>query len=413
MLFRPAVPHVPKVFRRSMTTPPPSNKLRLMVDRVGLTYFRLIFDRLTLVVATGYKLNRSVQSLFPPRRIAMKKPVALALAVIVAAVGGWAALRWTTEWRWIESTDDAYVEGDITPILPKVAGYIVELRAEDNRPVAKGDVLMRIDDRDYRARVEEARAQLSARRAALVQLDQKIAVQDSVIAQSGASVVSARAEVARARADHERTARLVREDYVSRQRFDATLADSAKAEAGLAGSGAQAQGARRQLAVLITERTIAEAQTEQAQAALTLAEVDLEATVIRAPVDGMIGNRAVREGQYVRTGQTLMAVVPLASVWVDANYKETQLGRIRPGQKAMIAVDALGGREIEGRVDSFAPASGARFSLLPPENATGNFTKVVQRVPVRIRLTAGAEQAGLLRPGLSVTAHIDTREQTP
>jgi len=340
----------------------------------------------------------------------MKKPAALALALIVATAGSWAAYRWATEWRWIETTDDAYVEGDITPILPKVPGHVVQLIAEDNRPVVKGDVLVRIDDRDYRARVDEARAVLAAKRASLTQLDQKIAVQESVIAQSGASVASARAEVVRARADHERTARLVREDFVSRQRFDITQADAAKAEAGLAGTGAQAQGARRQLAVLMSDRIIAEAEADQAKAALDLAEVDLEATVIRAPVDGMVGNRAVRDGQYVRTGQTLLAVVPLASVWVDANYKETQLTHIRPGQPATIVVDAFGGREIEGRVDSFAPASGARFSLLPPENATGNFTKVVQRIPVRIRLAGDNPLAGLLRPGLSVTAHIDTRE---
>ncbi|SEH27057.1 HlyD family secretion protein [Magnetospirillum fulvum] len=340
----------------------------------------------------------------------MKKPAAITLALIATLAGSWAAYRWATEWRWIETTDDAYVEGDITQIQPKVPGHVVQLIAEDNHAVAKGDVLVRIDDRDYRARVDEARAVLAAKRASLVQLDQKIAVQETVITQSGASVASARAEVARARADHERTSRLVREDFVSRQRFDVTQADAAKAEAGLAGSGAQAQGARRQLGVLISERAIAEAEADQAKAALDLAEIDLEATVIRAPVDGIVGNRAVRDGQYVRTGQNLLSVVPLASVWVDANYKETQLSRIRPGQKATIAVDAFGGREIEGRVDSFAPASGARFSLLPPENATGNFTKVVQRVPVRIRLAEGNPLAGQLRPGLSVTAQIDTSE---
>lgn len=343
----------------------------------------------------------------------MKKPAALALALLAATAGSWAAYRWVAEWRWIESTDDAYVEGDITPIQPKVPGHIVQLNVGDNSPVAKGDILIRIDDRDYRARVEEARAALMAKQASLVQLDQKIAVQETVIAQSGASVASARAEVARARADHERTARLVREDFVSRQRFDLTQADAAKAEAGLAGSGAQAQGARRQLAVLMSERAVAQAEVERAKAALDLAEIDLEATVIRAPVDGMVGNRAVRDGQYVRTGQNLLSVVPLATVWVDANFKETQLSQIRPGQKATIAVDAFGGREIEGRVDSFAPASGARFSLLPPENATGNFTKVVQRVPVRIRLAEGNPLAGQLRPGLSVAAHIDTREPAP
>ncbi len=340
----------------------------------------------------------------------MKKPIAIALATAALLVGGWAGSRWFSEWRWIESTDDAYVDGDITAVLPKVAGYVVELRAEDNRPVAKGEILLRIDDRDYRAKVDEAGGQVAARLAQLEQIDERRAVQDSVIAQSGASIVAARAEVVRAKADHERTTRLVREDYVSRQRFDVTKADAAKAEAGLTGSGAQLQAARRQIAVLASERTMALAQLEQAKAALALAQTDLEATVIRAPVDGVIGNRAVRDGQYVRPGQTLLAVVPLASVWIDANFKETQLTRMKPDQKVEIAVDAYPGQTIDGRLDSFAPASGAKFSLLPPENATGNFTKVVQRVPVRIRVAQDNPLAGRLRPGLSVVVRVDTRE---
>ena len=339
----------------------------------------------------------------------MKKPALVVILALALTGGGWAGWRWFADWRWVESTDDAYVEGDITPIAPKVAGYVVDLGVGDNQRVAAGDVLLRIDDRDYKARVDSARADLAARVAALGQIEQKIAVQEAVIAQSGAGIAAARAEVERARADHERTSRLVREAFVSRQRFDATRADAAKAEAGLAGSGAQAQVARRQLAVLVSERAVALAQRDQAQAALDLALVDLEATVIRAPADGVVGNRAAREGQYVRPGQTLMAVVPLDSVWVDANFKETQLGRIRPGQVARVRVDAFPGVTLEGRVDSFAPASGARFSLLPPENATGNFTKVVQRVPVRIRLPAGHPLAGALRPGLSVIAEVETK----
>ncbi len=339
----------------------------------------------------------------------MKKPIAIAAVLIAVAAGGWSMLRWSQEWRWMESTDDAYVDGDITAISPKVAGHVVELMARDNRPVARGDVLLRIDDRDYRARVDEATGQVRARLAQLVQIDDKVTVQEAVITQSGAGISAARAEMVRAKADFERSRRLVREDYVSRQRFDVSQADAARAEAGLTGSGAQLQASRRQLAVLASERSVAMAQLEQARATLIVAETELEATAIRSPVDGVVGNRAVRDGQYVRPGQTLLAVVPLGEVWIDANFKETQIGRMTPGNRVEIKVDAFPGAVIGGRVDSFAPASGAKFSLLPPENATGNFTKVVQRIPVRIRVDRDNPLAGQLRPGLSVVVKVDTR----
>ncbi|OAN50365.1 hemolysin D [Paramagnetospirillum marisnigri] len=343
----------------------------------------------------------------------MKKPVAALMVLGLLAGAGWTASRWASDWRWQEATDDAYVDGDVTAILPKVSGYVVELRGQDNRPVAKGEVLLRIDDRDYRAKVEEARAQVAARMAQLIQIEDREAVQRSVIAQSGATITAARADVVRARADFERTQRLVREDFVSRQRFDLMAADAAKAQASLTGSGAGLQAAQRQLAVLASEKVMVQAQMEQAKAALTLADTDLEATVVRAPVDGVVGNRAVRDGQYVRPGQMLMAVVPLGRVWIDANFKETQLGRIRAGQKVLIKVDAFPGQSITGRVDSFAPATGSKFSLLPPENATGNFTKIVQRVPVRILPDDDNALKGLLRPGLSVVVTVDTRDPPP
>ena len=339
----------------------------------------------------------------------MKKPVLLAVAsVALIAVGG-TGVRWATEWRHVETTDDAYVEGDITNMAPKVSGHVVEVAVTDNQAVKAGDVLVRIDDRDFRARVAEARAIVAARKASAAQLDDKVAVQQALLTQAGAGIASAQADLRRSRADLERTQRLVKEDYVSRQRYDAQAAEAAKAEAGVKGSSAQAVGAKRQLAVLEAERDIAEAQLAQAEAQLSLAESDLDATIIRAPADGVIGNRVAREGMYVRTGQHLLSVVPLARVWVDANYKETQIGSIHPGAQARITVDAYPGIEVAGTVTGFSPASGAKFSLLPPENATGNFTKVVQRVPVRIQLPADNPLAGKLRPGLSVVAHIDTR----
>ena len=331
----------------------------------------------------------------------------LALALICAAAFfGW---RWFTEGRFVESTDDAYVDGDITNLSPKVSGTVVEVAAGDNQAVSAGQVLVRIDDRDYRAKVAEVRAQLAARRATLEQLDEKVAVQRAVQAQAGAGISAARADLTRSRQDLERATRLVRDDFVSRQRYDTQAAEAAKAEAGLKGSNAQAEAARRQIAVLDGDRTVAEAQVAQAAAQLEVAEADLAATVIAAPVDGVIGNRIVRVGNYVRPGQQLLSVVPVRSVWIDANFKETQLTRLRPGQTAHVVVDAYPDVALVGTVDSFSPATGAKFSLLPPENATGNFTKVVQRVPVRIHVAAGGPLAGRLVPGLSVLVRIDTR----
>jgi membrane fusion protein (multidrug efflux system) len=338
----------------------------------------------------------------------MKKPILLLLAVftlVAAAATGW---RWYSDWRFVESTDDAYVEGDITHLAPKVAGHIAEVAVTDNQPVKAGDLLVRLDDRDQRARLADAVALVAARAAQFEQLDDKVAVQQALLVQAGAGISAAQADLVRSRADLERTRTLVRDDYVSRQRFDTQAADAAKAEAGVRGTSAQANAARRQIAVLEADRAVARAQLDQARAQQSLAESDVDATLIRAPVDGVIGNRVARAGMYVRPGQHLLSVVPLGSVWVDANFKETQLGRLRPGLAAEISVDAFAGAVITGHITGFSPASGARFSLLPPENATGNFTKVVQRVPVRIALPAGHPLSGRLLPGLSVVVRVRT-----
>lgn len=339
----------------------------------------------------------------------MKKIIlrVLALALLSAAI--LTTGRWYFHGRFLETTDDAYMEGDITNLTPKVSAHVVEVTVADNQRVKAGDVLIRLDDKDYRAKAAEAGATLAARRATLAQLDDKVAVQQAVLAQAGAGISAAKADLTLSRQDLERASRLVKEDFVSRQRYDTQAAEAAKAAASLQGSSAQATAAKRQLAVLEADRDVAQAQVEQAQAQLELARADLEATVIRAPVDGIIGNRVARLGAYVRPGQHLLSVVPVDSVWVDANYKETQLTHLRPGQHASIKVDAFPDTVLDGVVDSFSPASGAKFSLLPPENATGNFTKVVQRVPVRIRLAADNPLAGRLVPGLSVIATIDIR----
>lgn len=339
----------------------------------------------------------------------MKKIILRVVAlcfVIAASIFGW---RWYADGRFMESTDDAYVEGDITNMTPKVAGHVVEVVVDDNQRVKAGDVLIRIDDGDYRAKAAEAAAVLAARKATLLQLDDKVAVQQAVMAQAGAGISAAKADLTRSRQDLERTRSLVKEDFVSRQRFDTQTAEAAKAAAGLQGSNAQATAAKRQLAVLEADRDVAEAQVAQAQAQLDLAQADLAATIIRAPVDGVIGNRVARLGHYVRPGQHLLSVVPVDEVWIDANFKETQLNRLRPGQTVTVVIDAFPGQPLTGTVTGFSPATGSKFSLLPPENATGNFTKIVQRVPVRITIPHDGPLAGRLVPGLSVVVKVDTR----
>ncbi|CAA7611792.1 HlyD family secretion protein [Magnetospirillum sp. UT-4] len=338
----------------------------------------------------------------------MKKRLPAVVALLALTAAAFAGWRWYADWRLVQTTDDAYVEGDITNLAPKVAGLVAAVEVGDNQAVKAGDVLVRIDPRDFAARVAEAEAVVAARQAALEQLDDRAAVQRAAMAQAGAGIAAARADVTRSRADLERTRQLASSDFASRQRLDAQAAEAAKAEAGLKGSSAQATQAERQLAVLESERAVAAAQLEQARAQLELARSDLDGATIRAPMDGVIGNRVARAGMYVRPGQHLLAVVPLAGLWVDANFKETQLAAMRPGQSALLEFDAFPGTVVEGRVASFSPASGAKFSLLPPENATGNFTKVVQRVPVRIGLPAGHPLDGRLAPGLSAVVRVRT-----
>ena len=342
-------------------------------------------------------------------RARIKRTLMAVVAVLVlagAATGGW---YWWTTLRFIESTDDAYVRSDVAVISPQVEGYVRAVRVADNQAVRVADVLVTIDDRDFQARVAAAEADLAAKAAAVQSMTGQITLQRSLIAQAAAAVPRAEADLTLARQDHERYERLARDDFASGQRFQIATADLKKAEAGLAESQAALASARNRQAVLEAELSKAEAERRQAEASLELARTDLDRTVIRAPEAGVIGNRGVRVGELVRPGDQLMALVPLPEVYVVANFKETQLDRMRPGQPVEIEVDALPGRRFHGRVESFAPGTGSEFSLLPPENATGNFTKIVQRVPVRIEVPADGPLAGLLRPGLSVVASVDTR----
>ena len=340
-----------------------------------------------------------------------KSRKALKLAVAAAAVLGAGAYagHWWLDGRFLEKTDDAYVGGDVTVISPRVAGYIAELKVSDNQLVHAGDLLARIDDRDYRAALAKADGAVHAEEAALTNVDAQASLQDALIRQSQAEIDAAAAEEVRTRDDQHRYATLVRTNAVSveaAQRADASFksarANSDKARASLL-------AARRQLDVIQSQRQQAQAALEQAIAARDLARLDLGYTELRAPVDGYIGNRRARVGSYVAAGTQLLAVVPAQGLWVDANFKEDQLARMQPGQAVTIEADILPGKVFHGHLDSLAPATGAQFSILPPENATGNFTKIVQRVPVRVHLDDVDGRLGNLRPGLSVLVEVDTR----
>jgi len=341
----------------------------------------------------------------------MRKLFWFLLLILVVGLGAGAGWHWWTVWRFQQSTDDAYVQSDITVISPKVEGYLKEVRVEENQPVAAGDVLFVVDDRDFAAKLAQAEAAVATEQAIVATYASRLKFQQAMIEQAAATVESAQTDLTRAQLDYKRYAALVSTDYASRQRYESAEADTRKAEAALGKARAALGAEQTQLTVLDSQKHEEEARLEQARAARRLARNDLDNTVIRAPVAGIAGNRAGRTGQYVKPGTQLLSLVPLPYVYVTANFKETQLTHMRPGQPAEIAVDAYPDEPLTGHIESFAPASGAQFSLLPPDNATGNFTKIVQRVPVRIALPADAPVARRLRPGLSVTVMVDTRSE--
>ncbi|HVC56723.1 MAG TPA: HlyD family secretion protein [Stellaceae bacterium] len=338
----------------------------------------------------------------------MRKIVVLLVVMIVLALAGGGGWRWWTVWRFEEATDDAYVQSDITVISPKIEGYIETVPVDDNQRVKKGQPLVVIDDKDFAAKVAQAEAAVSSEEAAVETDESRLELQRAMIDEAKAEVAAAEAEKARADLDYQRYKELMASDVASRQRFETAQADDVKAAAALSQKRAALVAAIGTLRVLRAQRDEEKAKRQQAAANLRLARNEFGNTIIRAPVDGVTGNGSAEPGQYVKPGSQLMVVVPLPSVYVIANFKETQLTHMRPGQPAEISVDAYPDHPIKGRIESFAPASGAEFSLLPPDNATGNFTKIVQRVPVRIALPPDNPLAQLLRPGLSVTVTVET-----
>ncbi|MFT3691152.1 HlyD family secretion protein [Paenirhodobacter sp.] len=340
---------------------------------------------------------------------ARRKAVLGGIAVLLLVAGIWFGYRYWTEGRFMVETDDAYVQADFAVLAPRVSGYVAAVPAVENRAVKAGDPLVMIRDADYRDALAQAEAQLAAQTAALARIAAQTQAAETAVTQAEARRAAAAALRDQAGADLTRYAQLARHDAASEQRLEAARAGAATAEAALHEAEAGIAAARAAVTVSTAQKAEAEAEIPGLRAARDLAARSLDDTVIRAPVDGVVGNLSVATGDYVTAGRRLLAVIPLGQVYIEANYKETQVGALTPGMKVHVEVDAYPDRGFTGEVEGVSPASGSVFSLLPPENATGNFTKVVQRLPVRIAVPAEVAGQGWLRPGMSVIVRADSR----
>jgi len=344
-----------------------------------------------------------------------KRPVKrmLLLGLLTAALcgGAYEGWQWWSVGRFFIATDDAYVQADISILAAKVSGYLESVPVVNGISVKKGDVIAKLDDGDYRLALQAAQDKLATQESTITRIARQVEAAQAQVAQAAAQIDATRADAVRAQADFARATQM-QADYVAKSRIDQARADRDRTEASVKGMEAGLLAARANVDVLAAQKREAERLSAELRTAVDRARRDLDFTVIRAPFDGVIGNKAVEAGAYVAPGTRVAALVPLQSVRIDANFKETQVQRMRPGQPVIVTVDAYPDREIEGVVESFSPASGSVFSLLPPDNATGNFTKIVQRLPVRVRVPEAVAREGLLRPGLSVEVRVDTRAGT-
>ena len=340
-----------------------------------------------------------------PRR----SPVLPVIALALLAGAAWYGYGWWTDGRFMVSTDDAYIEGDIAIISPKVAGYVAKVDIADNQFVKAGDPLVTLDDGDYRIAADQARAQIAVQHLTLERIDAQIKGAEASLDQANAQKLATEAGFKAAEQAHNRVSELQAQKFASNANLDTAESTLDQARASLIGSDANIAAAKASIAVLKAQRAEAEAGIRSSELALEKAERDLGFTVLRAPYDGIVGNLAVQTGDLVSAGKRLAALVPVKELFIDANFKETQIAKLVPGSKVNIHVDAFEDESLVGTVTSIAPASGSVFSMLPAENATGNFTKVVQRVPVRIALPKDVLETGKLRAGLSVVVDVDTR----
>jgi membrane fusion protein, multidrug efflux system len=343
------------------------------------------------------------------KRLPLKRLALAGAALAIMAGGTWYGHDWWTTGRFIESTDDAYVGGNVTSLAPHVSGFITDVLVNDNQHVQAGQVLIRLDRRDFQAALDHATGAVNARRASLDALRAQSILQQSTIRQEEADLTSKVAQLNFSVQDADRYRSLALTAAGSRQDAQRSSSLEQQAHATVLAAAAALEAGRQQLKVLAAEIAEAEANLVQSQSDLQTAQLNLGYTEIRAPIDGYVGNRAAQVGAYVTAGAYLVSVSPSQGLWVDANFKEDQLTHMVDGNSASVVADVLPGHVFHGHVASVAPGTGAVFSVIPAENATGNFTKIVQRVPVRVLLDAGDADLHMLRPGLSTTTRVDTR----
>ena len=339
-----------------------------------------------------------------------KKFVLMGVGLLLALAAASYGVHYILVGRFLVSTDDAYVRTNATTLGARVSGHVASIFAGDNSQVRAGEVIFKIDDGDYRIAVEAARTRIATQQATIDRIGRQVSAQESAAEQAKALLASAEAGLKRAGLDFDRQQELNNRGFASRATFEVSEAGRDQGIAGVKSARAAYESAVSNIEVTKAQQAEARAQLAELQTTLAKAERDLDFTSVRSPVDGTFSNRLVSTGDFVAVGQRLGNVVPLNDVYVDANFKETQLKRIRPGQPVTISVDAYGHRKFAAVVDSISPAAGSVFTLLPPDNATGNFTKIVQRLPVRLRVPADVARQNLLRAGMSVYATVDTSE---
>ncbi|QNH20782.1 HlyD family secretion protein [Xanthomonas sp. GW] len=331
----------------------------------------------------------------------------IGLVVLIGLVA-WLVYYLTTG-RYLQETNNAYLQADAVAVAPRVNGYVTGVFVGDNQTVKAGQPLLQIDERSYRATQQQAQAVVAVRQADIAAAEAGLQAQRATLLQARTQVTAAAASLRFAQGEAKRFAPLAASGADTHEHYESIVHDRDRAQAQYDAAKAQVVAAESQVQGAGAQLDQARAGLQQAQADADQAQVAMEDTRLTARIDGRIGDKTVQVGQFVAAGTRLMSVVPVDALYLSANFKETQVGLMRPGQPARIEVDALSGVELDGVVESIAPGTGSQFALLPPENATGNFTKVVQRVPVRIRLKAGAEARKVLVPGMSVTVTVDTR----
>jgi len=331
------------------------------------------------------------------------------IAFLAVACGGVYGRYWYLVGRFIESTNNAYLRADQVAMAPRVSGQVSDIYVRDNEDVVAGQALLKIDPRRYEMTVRQAKATVDAREADVAKSEADLRQQDAVIAQAQADMETAKVNSDLAQKENDRSAALAIRGFATQQKNEQTESALAQSRSTVNLKQAALDAARQQVATLKAQLAQAEAQLAAAKESLSQAEIDLTDTVVRSPIAGRVGDRTVQLGQFAQPGTKLLTIVPTAQIYLVANFKETQVERMRPGQPAEISVDAYPDLKLTGTVESFAPGTGAQFALLPPENATGNFTKIVQRVPVRIRVNALEKAAPAFVPGLSIEVSVNTK----